>query len=52
MNTYELREARKAVYKSIMDLDKETIELIYCQEEGDLPAYYNVISWFIKNDAV
>lgn len=52
LNTYELKEARKAVYRTIKDLDKETIELIYCREEGALPAYYNVIRWFIKNDAV
>lgn len=49
LNAYELKEARKAVYRTINDLDKETIELIYCQEEGALPAYYNVISWFLKN---
>lgn len=52
LNAYELKEARKAVYRTIKDFDKETIELIYCKEEGTLPAYYNVISWFIKNDAV
>ena len=34
LNAYELKEARKAVYRTINDLDKETIELIYCQEEG------------------
>lgn len=49
LNAYELKEARKAVYKIINSLDKETIELIYCQEEGKLPPYYNVIKWFVKN---
>ncbi len=49
LNEYELKEARKAVYRTIKDLDKETIELIYCQEEEELPAYYNVIKWFLKN---
>lgn len=50
LNAYELRKARKAVYKMIKDLDKETIKLIYCQEEENLPAYYNVILWFLKNE--
>ncbi|MCM1236547.1 MAG: TIGR02646 family protein, partial [Ruminococcus flavefaciens] len=52
LNAYELKEARKAVYRKIKDLDRETIELIYCRGDKELPAYYNVISWFIKNDAV
>lgn len=52
LNAYELREARKAVYKTIKDLDKDTIELIYCQGQDELPAFYNVISWFIKNSNV
>ncbi|MDD6572028.1 MAG: TIGR02646 family protein [Thermoflexaceae bacterium] len=50
LNAYELKEARKAVYKIIKDLDKETIKLIYCQEQEELPAFYNVISWYIKNN--
>ncbi|MCI5602697.1 MAG: hypothetical protein SOV90_10065 [Lachnospiraceae bacterium] len=48
LNAYELREARKAVYKTIMNLDIETIELIYSKNNEQLPPYYNVIKWFIK----
>lgn len=52
LNAYELKVARKAVYKTIKNLDKDTIKMIYCQEEGELPAYYNVIRWFLKNRAL
>ncbi len=52
LNAYELKEARKAIFRIIKDLDKEIIELIYCQENETLPAYYNVIKWFLKNEAV
>ena len=50
LNAYELREARKAVYRTIMalDLDIETIELIYSKNSEQLQSYYNVIKWFIK----
>lgn len=48
LNAYELREARKAVYKTIMSLNIETIELIYCKNNEKLSPYYNVIKWFVK----
>lgn len=52
LNDYELKEARKAVYRMIKDLDKETIKLIYCQNQEELPAFYNVIKWFIRDNAL
>lgn len=49
LNSYELKEARKAVYRTISKLDKNTIEMIYCQDDENLPSFYNVIRWVLKN---
>lgn len=49
LNSYELKEARKAVYRTISKLDKNTIEMIYCQDDKNLPPFYNVIRWVLKN---
>lgn len=36
LNSYELKEARKAVYHTLSKLDKSTIEMIYCQNDENL----------------
>lgn len=47
LNTYELKNARKAVIKQLQYLDKDTIETCYMNEEdGQYMPYYNVIKWF------
>lgn len=49
LNAYELKNARKSVMRYLQYLDKETIETYYINEEnGEYPAYYNVIKWFWK----
>ncbi len=49
LDEYELNKAREAVYKQIMNLDCETIELIYCSNEDDLlNNFENVIRWYLK----
>lgn len=47
LNEYELKTARKAVIKSLQGLDKETISMIYMDENAEkYPAFYNVIKWY------
>ena len=47
LNEYELKTARKAVIKSLQGLDKETISMIYMDENvEEYPAFYNVIKWY------
>ena len=49
LNDYELKNARKAVIKKLQNLDKETIRLVYINEEDeDDPPYFNVIKWFLR----
>jgi uncharacterized protein (TIGR02646 family) len=49
LNDFELRNARKAVYKALQGLDKQTIEMIYLQEETDeYSPFFNVIKWYWK----
>ncbi|MDO4554254.1 MAG: retron system putative HNH endonuclease [Lachnospiraceae bacterium] len=49
LNDSELRGARRAVYKSLMKMDYETIKLVYCQpEQEELPPFYNVIQWYLS----
>lgn len=47
LNEYELKTARKAVIKSLQRLEKETISMIYMDENTEeYPAFYNVIKWY------
>ena len=49
LNDYELREARKAVYQQLQHLDKETIKLVYMNEQDEeYQPYYNVIKWYVN----
>ena len=52
LNSYELKEARKAVYQTLSKLDKSTIEMIYCQDDENLFPFYNVIKWVVKNSTI
>lgn len=52
LNSYELKEARKAVYRTLSTLDKSTIEMIYCQDDEKLSPFYNVIRWVVKNKSI
>ena len=50
LDSYELREARRAVYQQLQGMDKDTIKLVYMNEyDGEYPAYYNVIKWYVNN---
>lgn len=47
LNDYELKNARKAVIKKLQNLDKDTINLVYMNEEDEeYQPYFNVIKWF------
>lgn len=47
LNDYELRTARKSVYRSLQHLDKQTISLIYLDEtDAEYQPYANVIKWY------
>lgn len=49
LNSYELKNARKAVIKALECLNKDTIDTCYMKEEnGQYMQYYNVIKWFRK----
>lgn len=47
LNAYELKQARRAVIKSLQGLDKKMISMCYMDENAEehLP-YYNVIKWY------
>ncbi|MBE5965286.1 MAG: hypothetical protein E7252_10290 [Lachnospira sp.] len=50
LNSYKLKQAREAVYRTIMYMDKKDIELIYCDYENEsLQPFINVIRWYLKN---
>lgn len=47
LDDYELKNARKAVVRSLQSLSKEDILKIYMNEDGDeYPAFFNVIKWY------
>lgn len=52
LNSYELKEARKAVYHTLSKLDKSAIEMIYCQDDENLSPFHNVIKWVVKNRSI
>lgn len=49
LNDYGLRKARSAVYKEMMYLNKDDIELIYMTADDELEPYMNVIKWYYKS---
>lgn len=47
LNDFELRNARKSVCKALQGLDKQTIEMIYLDEEAEeYQPFLNVIKWY------
>ena len=47
LNAYELRNARKSVFRELQYLDKDTIETCYMNTDDDeYQPYYNVIKWY------
>ena len=52
LNSYELKEARKAVYRTLSKIDRSEIEMIYCQDDENLFPFYNVIKWVVKNSTI
>lgn len=48
LNSYELRNARKAVYRTIMNMGKDDIHVAYFSDENRLSPFSNVIKWFLK----
>lgn len=48
LNSYKLRKAREAVYKTLLDMDEQTIRLVYDDNEEQLPPFTNVIRWYLK----
>ena len=47
LNAYELKQARRAVIKSLQGLDKEMISMCYMDENAEeYWPYYNVIKWY------
>lgn len=51
LNSYKLKQAREAVYNTIMEMDKETIQLCYLNEsDGKLEPFVNVIKWYIRQE--
>lgn len=52
LNSYELRMARKAIYKTIFTMTDEDIRLIYCSDKERYWPYSNVIFWYLKESDV
>ena len=48
LNDYELREARKAVYKKLQGLNRDMIEMVYVNNQEEYPVYYDVIKWYMN----
>lgn len=47
LNDYGLKSARKAVYKALLGLDKQTVKCIYMDEEAlEYQPFFNVIKWY------
>ncbi|MGN0506956.1 MAG: retron system putative HNH endonuclease [Lachnospiraceae bacterium] len=52
LNSYQLRKAREAVYKSIMYMEKEDIIQVYMNEQNELMPFVNVIKWYVNSSMV
>ncbi len=50
LNDYELKNARKAVYRMLQRMNKETIKLIYMEQETKkAEPFSNVIQWYLNS---
>ena len=50
LNSYELRNARKAIYKEILYMSNEDIRLSYCSNEDEYFPFCDVIFDFLKRN--
>ncbi len=50
LNSYRLKEARKAVYGILESLDTNTIKLIYPENDMKLEQFMNVVRWYLKQN--
>lgn len=48
LNSYRLKNARRAVYEGIKELDVDVIKQIYPEDGEKLPQFINVIRWYIR----
>lgn len=49
LNSFELRQAREAVYKTIFNWDRELIEQVFLNEDREeLEPFTNVVKWYLK----
>ncbi len=49
LDSYKLRQAREAVYRTIMYMSKEDIKLIFCNEDDEkLQPFINVVKWYLN----
>ena len=49
LNFYELKNARKAVYRLLQSMDIETIKAVFLQESGEMKEpFTNVIQWYTQ----
>ena len=49
LNHYDLKSARQAVYKMLQGMDKETIAMVYMDENDVRMPYYDVLKWYYKH---
>ena len=49
LNSFDLRQARKSVYKSILYMTEEEIRLGYCSNIEIFEPFSNVVFWYLKN---
>lgn len=47
LNDYQLRSARKAVFRTIMEMEQEDIELVFCSDPDVYCSFYNIIQWYL-----
>ncbi|MBQ7562535.1 MAG: hypothetical protein IJT16_00945 [Lachnospiraceae bacterium] len=48
LNSYRLRQARKAVFKMIMNMRNDDIRSAFCCDQEQYWPYSNVISWYLR----
>lgn len=49
LDSYELKKARQATYKKLLNLERSMIEQVYLNDNsGELVPFINVIKWYVK----
>lgn len=51
LNSYRLKEARKAVFCILESCDIDTIKLIYPENDMKLEQFINVVRWYLKQNS-